>query len=148
MCVYTVTYTVMQVLYLSVVHLHDHISETKSGDICVTWMCKFCAPDPYCRRGQGGSVLLSGADCYPLPALPPLSRGFCARHLLSCEAPLCRFPDMIVNSARVFVPIWDLSVTVKTGDISGDSSSRGQDTENGDCPRKPGTSGHPIIYSI
>ena len=44
-----------------------------------------------------------------------------------------------------FIPISDLSVTVKTGDISGDSSSRGQVTENGDCPRKPGMSGHPSI---
>ena len=54
-------------------------------------------------------------------------------------APLCRYPDMIVNSARAFIPISDISVTAKSGDISGDSSSRGQDTGNGDCPRKPGT---------
>ena len=59
--------------------------------------------------------------------------------------PLCRFPDMIVNSACAFIPISDLSVTAQTEDISGDSSSQGQDTENGDCPWKPGTSGHPII---
>ena len=35
----------------------------------------------------------------------------------------------------LFIPITDLSVTGKTGDISGDSSW-GQDTENGDCPQK------------
>ena len=57
-------------------------------------------------------------------SLSPLSCGFCARHLLRRGAPLCRFPDMIVNSAPVFIPIADLSVTVKNGDISGDSSSR------------------------
>ena len=37
---------------------------------------------------------------------------------------------VIVNSARAFIPISDLSVAVKTGDISGDSSR--QDTETGD----------------
>ena len=47
-------------------------------------------------------------------------------------APLRQFPDMIVNSAHAFIPISDLSVTAKTGDISGDSSSRGQDSENRD----------------
>ena len=52
---------------------------------------------------------------------------------------------IVVNSARAFIPISDLSVTAETGDISGDSSSRGQDTENGDCPRKPEMSGHPSI---
>ena len=49
---------------------------------------------------------------------------------------------MIVNSARAFIPISDLSVTAKTGEISGDSSSWRQD---GDCPWKPGTSGRPIV---
>ena len=49
-------------------------------------------------------------------------------------APLCRFPDMIVSSARAFIRIADLSVTVKTGDISGLS---------------PGlTSGHPNVRCI
>ena len=53
---------------------------------------------------------------------------------------------MTVNSVRAFIPISDLSVTVKTGDISGDSSSRGTghwkrglSPETRDCPRKPGT---------
>ena len=41
------------------------------------------------------------------------------------------------ESARIFPPF-----TVKIGDISGDSFDRGQITENGDCPRKSGTSGH------
>ena len=41
-----------------------------------------------------------------------------------------------------------LLVTVKTGDISGDSSSRGQATKNGDCPLKPGTSGHLTLHSF
>ena len=39
--------------------------------------------------------------------------------------------DMIVNSTCAFIPISDLSVRAKTGDISGDSSCRGQDTEPG-----------------
>ena len=82
----------------------------------------------------GGSVLFHGADYYPFPALPPLSRGFSVRHLVFI---------------RVFIPISDLSVTAKTGDVSGDSSSsRGQDTETRDCPRKPQTSGHPTPLSL
>ena len=32
---------------------------------------------------------------------------------------------MIVNSARAFIPISDLSVTVKTGDISGEGTEAG-----------------------
>ena len=43
-------------------------------------------------------------------------------------------PDMIVNSSRAFILISDLSVTARK---TRNSSTRGQDTENG------GTSGHP-----
>ena len=64
---------------------------------------------------------------------------------LAAGAPLGRFHSRILNSARAFIPISDLSVTVKTRDISVDCSSWGQDSENGDCPRKPGTSGHPTL---
>ena len=80
-------------------------------------------------RPRGGRVLFSRAD-------PPLSVPSHAASLHSTSsaagAPLRRFHDMIVNSARDFIPISDLFVTVKTGDIPGDGSSRGQDTDNGD----------------
>ena len=82
----------------------------------------FSHPDPYCRRGGAGSGLLSTSR-----SPSPLTR-------LPCTAPshprggaVMPIPsDMIVNSARAFIPIPDLSVTEKTGD----------------CPRKLGTSGH------
>ena len=72
--------------------------------------------------------------------------------LYSASSMVCNYTYSLVNIFVFFlfscIPISDLSVTVKTGDIPGDSSSWGQVTENGDCPRKPGTSGHPSLWWI
>ena len=45
---------------------------------------------------------------------------------------------LIVNSARALIPISDIAVTVKTGDIFGDSSSGDRTMKTGTVPRNWG----------
>ena len=75
------------------------------------WMCKFCAPNIYCR---GGSVERTAIHS---PLSLPSHAASVHGTFSAAGPPLCRFPDMIVNSARAFIPISDLSITVKTWDV-------------------------------
>ena len=87
---------------------------------------KSCDPDSYCARGGKGKE--GGRTCKFCP--PPDS--------------YCRqggFHDMIVNSACAFIPISDLSVTVKTwGTFPGTAVAVGDRTLK--TGTVPGNRGH------